>query len=160
MVIPLYLVREASLPGVTDDLASLADACHVLARALRRRGELDVELSALLGSEFEVLQQVARRPRSTLSAVARGVGMQVSNTSTAIRALVERGLVERVPDPADQRRSLLQPTAAALRHREQLRAAWSRTIAGALETLTAADAAAVRAAVPALSRLAETLSES
>ncbi|MFC5951437.1 hypothetical protein ACFQH9_24520 [Pseudonocardia lutea] len=46
----------------------------------------------------------------------------------------------------------------AREHRALLERAWARTVAGALGALSAEEAAAVRAAVPGLMRLAEALS--
>lgn len=142
---------------VTEDhvaLADLAEATQTLSRALRRDGERAVGLDALPGSEVEVLQAVLARPEVCVTALARTLGLQASNVSTTVRALVGRGLVERVPDPADGRRTLLRASAEATRHRELLRDSWARTLARSLEDLPDADAAALRAAVPTLVALA------
>ncbi|MEJ8278524.1 MarR family winged helix-turn-helix transcriptional regulator [Pseudonocardia spirodelae] len=135
----------------------LVGSVHDLSRVLRAAGERAVGLDAITGSEHEVLRWVSARPGQTVSAVARGLGLQPSNVSTTVRSLVGRDLVERRTDPADGRRALLHPTARAQRHGELLAAAWSREIRRALGELTGADADALRAAVPALRRLAGAL---
>jgi len=145
---------------VTDidvELDQLAEAAHTLSRTLRRTGELEVGLEHLPASEVDVLRYVVARPGVSVSEVARGLRLQTSNVSTTVRALVERGLLVREPDPADHRRSLLRSSPLAEEHRRLLGRAWSRSIASALAELSADDAAAIRAAVPALTRLAEAL---
>lgn len=136
-------------------LGRLVTAAHVLARTLRRSGELRVGLQPLPASEYDVLQFVSAHPDATVSEVAQGLRLQTSNVSTTVRALVDRGLLERSPDPRDQRRTRLRPSAAAKRHRELLEAAWARSVAASLAELPAEDAARIRAVVPVFERLAE-----
>jgi DNA-binding MarR family transcriptional regulator len=145
---------------VTDvdvQLDQLAEAAHTLSRTLRRTGELEVRLEQLPTSELDVLRFVVAHPGASVSKVARGLRLQTSNVSTTVRSLVERGLIVRQPDPLDQRRSLLRSSPLADEHRRLLGRAWSRSIGGALAELADDDVAAIRAAVPALTRLAETL---
>lgn len=145
------------MTDVDVQLDQLAEAAHTLSRTLRRTGELEVGLDQLPASELDVLRFVVSRPGASVSEVARGLRLQTSNVSTTVRALVERGLIERQPDPRDHRRSLLRSSPLADEHRRLLGRAWSRSIAGALAELADDDVAAVRAAVPALTRLAESL---
>jgi DNA-binding MarR family transcriptional regulator len=145
---------------VTDidvELDQLAEAAHTVSRTLRRTGELEVGLDQLPTSELDVLRFVVARPGASVSEVARGLRLQTSNVSTTVRALVGRGLIVRHPDPRDHRRSLLRSSPLADEHRRLLGRAWSRSIAGALGELGPDDAAVIRAAVPALTRLAESL---
>lgn len=132
---------------------ALAAVTHDLSRVLRSVGERAVGLDSITGSEHEVLRCVAARPGGTVTAVARTLGLQPSNVSTTVRSLVGRDLVERLPDPADGRRSLLYPTARAERHRELLDVARSDVVERALAALPPGDARAVAVAVPALERL-------
>ncbi|HLU60109.1 MAG TPA: helix-turn-helix domain-containing protein [Pseudonocardia sp.] len=145
------------MTDIDVELDQLAEAAHTLSRTLRRTGELEVGLEHLPASEVDVLRYVVARPGVSVSEVARGLRLQTSNVSTTVRALVERGLLVREPDPADHRRSLLRSSPLAEEHRRLLGRAWSRSIASALAELSADDAAAIRAAVPALTRLAEAL---
>lgn len=146
------------MTNVDVDLGQLAEAAHTLSRTLRRTGEFQVGLEQLPTSEFDVLRFVAAHPGASVSEVAQGLRLQTSNVSTTVRALVERELIVREPDPRDQRRSLLRPSALAEEHRQLLRHAWSRSIAGALAELADDDVAALLAAVPAFTRLAGSLS--
>ena len=140
-----------------DDWPQLASAVHELSRVLRSVGERAAGLDAITGSEVEVLRCVSTRPGSTVSTVARTLGLQSSNVSTTVRSLIGRDLLERRPDPEDGRRALLHPTARARRHRALLDTAWSQCLEQALAELPEGDADAVRAAVPALTRLAGAL---
>jgi DNA-binding MarR family transcriptional regulator len=145
---------------VTDvdvQLDHLAEAAHTLSRTLRRTGELEVGLEQLPASELDVLRFVVTHSGASVSEVARGLRLQTSNVSTTVRALVERGLLLRQSDPLDQRRSLLRASPLADEHRRLLGRAWSRSLTSALAELAADDEAAIRAAVPALTRLAESL---
>lgn len=148
------------MTNVDDDveLGRLAGAVHTVSRALRRTGELQAGLEHLPASELDVLQFVAAHPGVSVTVVARALRLQTSNASTSVRALVGRGLIVRVSDPNDQRRSLLRSTPLAEEHRRRVQLAWSRSIAAALADMPERDATALRAAVPALTRLAETLS--
>ena len=138
-------------PGV----GRIAVAAHVLSRTLRRVAEFQAGLESLPASEFDVLEFVGAHPDTTVSEVARALRLQTSNVSATVRALVGRGLLERVTDLRDQRRIRLRTSETARGHRALLDAAWSRQIELALEEMSEVDAAAVRSAAPALSRLAE-----
>ncbi|GAA3247770.1 MarR family transcriptional regulator [Pseudonocardia petroleophila] len=143
---------------MTDsELRTIAAAVHVLSRSLHRRGVAQVGLDVLPPSESKVLQQIGARPGSSVSEIARALRLQTSNVSTSVRALVARGLVDRTPDPDDQRRTLLRPSPAALRHREMLEEAWAAILADLLADLDPADAAHLRAAAPALDRLSRAI---
>ncbi|QYN39295.1 MarR family transcriptional regulator [Pseudonocardia sp. DSM 110487] len=145
------------MTDVDVQLDHLAEASHTLSRTLRRTGELEVGLEQLPASELDVLRFVVTHSGASVSEVARGLRLQTSNVSTTVRALVERGLLLRQSDPLDQRRSLLRASPLADEHRRLLGRAWSRSLASALAELAADDEAAIRAAVPALTRLAESL---
>jgi DNA-binding MarR family transcriptional regulator len=143
--------------NVDVELDQLAEAAHTLSRTLRRTGESEVGLEHLPTSEFDILRFVVAHPGASVSEVARGLRLQTSNVSTTVRALVERGLIVREPDPRDHRRSLLRSSPLADEHRRLLGHAWSRSIAGAFAELPDDDVAALLAAVPAMARLAESV---
>ncbi len=144
--------------NVTDaDLRSIAASVHVLSRTLRRAAEAQADLDPLPASEFDVLYYVGAHEGSSVSEVARGLQLQTSNVSTTVRSLVERGLLDRAPDPHDQRRTLLTSSARALQERERVEAAWAGVLAGLLEELGEPDATHLRAASPALERMARAM---
>lgn len=145
------------MTDVDVELDDLAEAAHTLSRTLRRTGEAEVGLEQLPTSELDVLRFVVANQGASVSEVARALRLQTSNVSTTVRALVERGLLTRETDPRDHRRSRLRASPLADEHRRLLGRAWSRAIASALAELDEDDVAAVRAAVPALTRLADVL---
>src|SRR5215469_14707616 len=69
------------------------------------------------------------------------VGLQPSNASATIRALVARGLLERRRDGRDGRISRLAPTARAQAIRRQREEAWGELLRARLRRLQPEDAA-------------------
>lgn len=143
-----------NVTDVDDDLRAIAASVHVLSRTLRRAAEAQVDLDPLPASEFDVLYYVGAHEGSSVSEVARGLRLQTSNVSTAVRSLVERGLLDRNPDPHDQRRTRLTSSVTAQRQRDKLEAAWSGMLARLLDEMGEPDATHLRAASRALQRMA------
>ena len=92
---------------------------------------------------------------SAVSDVARALRLQTSNVSPTVRSLIGRGLLVRVPDERDKRRTRLRTSATAERRRLLVESAWASALASALDELSVEDVAALRSAAPALSRVAE-----
>lgn len=107
----------------------------------------------LPATELALLMHVLDGPGVTVSSLSRHMGLRQSNTSSAVRTLVERGLVARVPSPDDRRVTHLVPTQRALQDHDVIAAAWSGTIRAALADLPSEHAAAIDAAAPALEAL-------
>ncbi|MBV8945046.1 MAG: MarR family transcriptional regulator [Solirubrobacterales bacterium] len=137
----------------------LAVALHDIAWLLPRTIDLEAEigLEPLPPSELEVMRLLVRRPGLSVGEVAREFGMQPSNASAAIRALVARGLLHRRPDQRDGRISRLTPTDRAQTIRRQREAAWGELLRVRLNRLSRADAAHLLAAADALQALATQL---
>jgi DNA-binding MarR family transcriptional regulator len=122
---------------------------HVLRASFR-------ELSRTATSVLAVLRDTGPR-RVTDLAAAEAV---TQPTMTALVGRLQRqGLVERRPDPSDARAVLVALTA----HGREALAAQGRArvavLSARLDALSAADRDALRAALPALQRLAETTPE-
>jgi DNA-binding MarR family transcriptional regulator len=113
----------------------------------------------LPASELEVIRLLVRRPGLSVNDVARELGLQPSNASTAIRLLIARGTLERRQDSADARVARLFPTAAAYAARDRREQSWGEQLAGVLGGLPAADRTRLTAAVPALRQLAARLAD-
>ena len=109
-------------------------------------------------SELEVMRLLGRRPGAGVNVIARDLGLQASNVSTAVRSLEARGLVERRASPIDRRQTLLFLTARAEQGRRDREARWGRDLADVLAELRPADRDALLAATPALAVLAAHLS--
>jgi DNA-binding MarR family transcriptional regulator len=160
--------RDAD-PGQASDshpdpkARALAVALHDLAWLLPRTVDLDVEadrgprLRTLPASELEVMRLLVRRPGLTVGDVARELGLQRTNASTAMAALVGRGLLARTQDPADRRVVRLSPTARATEERDVREQAWAAALAHRLERLAPAQRARALACADPLRALVSVL---
>ena len=138
----------------------LAVVLHDLVWLFPRTIDLGAEvgLEPLPPSELEVMRLVVRQPGLSVGDVARELGLQPSNASAAVRALVVRGLLHRRPDERDGRISRLTPTPRAEAIRRQREAAWGELLRARLTRVPREDAAQLLAAVGALRSLAADLS--
>ncbi|MGU3436072.1 MarR family winged helix-turn-helix transcriptional regulator [Actinomycetes bacterium M1A6_2h] len=140
----------------TDDPThDIAMAVDTLVWKLRRFGEQQVGLTPLPQSEFDVLRSVFDRPGATVSDVAKSLSRQPSNVSTAVRHLVERGLLVRHTDPDDRRSGQLHPTDQARVDRRAIDTAWDAAVGRVLATMTDDEVRVVAEAIPLLHRLTE-----
>ncbi|WP_254849162.1 MarR family winged helix-turn-helix transcriptional regulator [Mycobacterium sp. GA-1841] len=142
------------VPKATRDVHDIATAVRTLAWSLRRFGEKQVGLEPLPHSEFEVIRTVGDHPGISVSEVAHALGLQPSNVSTTVRKLVERGLVDRVPDARDRRCIRLHLTARAAEHKKMIDAAWTAGVRDQLAAMTEDEVATLVKAGPLLLRLA------
>jgi DNA-binding MarR family transcriptional regulator len=124
-------------------IAALHDLAWLLPRTIDAEVEQDPRLDALPRSELEIMRLLVRRPGLTVGEVARELGLQRTNASTGIRALVRRGLLASERDALDGRVARLTPTALAIRYRDLREQAW----AVALEERLAAVGAEERARI-------------
>jgi DNA-binding MarR family transcriptional regulator len=144
---------------VTDQRAArlLAVALHEAGRSFRRGGEAAAGLAPLPPTELEVVRAVGDHPGIRVSDVAAALALQPSNVSTAVRALVGRGLVVREVDPGDRRAVRLRQTDQAVRDRDALEAAWAGMVGAALAELSAEQRSVLAGAGPALRALSDQL---
>jgi DNA-binding MarR family transcriptional regulator len=146
--------------GIADQAAArdLAVVLHDLGWLLPRTiGLAAARQEPLPASELEVMRLLVRRPGLSVNDVARELGLQPSNASTAIRLLIARGTLERRQDNADARVARLFPTAAAYAARDRREHSWGEALAAVLDGLPGADRERLTAAAPALRLLAERL---
>jgi DNA-binding MarR family transcriptional regulator len=142
---------------MSKDLAvTLFDLAWLLPRTVGAAGDAD---EALPLSELEVMRLLVRRPGCSVNDAAADLGLQPSNVSAAVRALVERGLVERRRDEQDARVVRLQPTTEAIARRDRRETAWGAELERRLAELPDADRRRLLAATPALEALADRLRE-
>lgn len=78
-----------------------------------------------------VMQHIERHPGTTLSELAEGVNLRMSNASAAVTHLVNEGFVERVRSDSDRRAVTLSLTAAALENITYVHAEWLSLVRGA-----------------------------
>ncbi|MFD6895609.1 MarR family winged helix-turn-helix transcriptional regulator [Rhodococcus sp. NPDC060086] len=135
------------------DVSHLAQTARSLVWALRRFGEREAGLSRLPQSEIEVLRALEESPGSTVSEIARFLGLQSSNVSTTVRSLVGRGLLEKRADPDDGRSHRLYQTAVARSNNRAIDDMWVRGVRRLMEEMSPEEAAKLAEAAPLLARL-------
>ncbi|MCK7624421.1 MarR family transcriptional regulator [Streptomyces sp. RS10V-4] len=145
--------------GSATDSRLLTEAVTRLRRALRASIRTDYPWETLPMAQVELLQVLAEHSPARIGDLAARQRLAASTVSGLIGQMISAGLVARGVDPADRRASVVTLTEAG---REQL-TAWTRAhenrLDAALESLDEPDRTAVRAALPALFRVAEFLEE-
>ena len=103
-------------------------------------------------AQYRVLAQLAEEPR-TLSTLAKWRRVSVQSMSGLVQALVERGWVERMPDPRDRRQQLLQLTGRGRAHYQQAQTQVMQRLIPLLAALSPDELQAVAQALAALGRV-------
>ncbi len=88
----------------------------------------------MLPGAYKVFTTIVRRGEVTLSALAENLHSDKGQISRAVRELEELGLVQRTPDPADGRSSLLSATPAGVERLHAVRAPRENSLLTALES--------------------------
>lgn len=155
-----------TVSSVNDVIHSKAEATELLAAvgAIRRIARRAVRNSAhaepLSPARSELLRLTARRPGLTVAEAAHELRLAPNSVSTMVSQLTAGGLLSRGRGAGDGRLVRLTVTdkgAARIAQWHDVRA----ELAGrALEGLSEPDRQAIRAAIPALVRLAERMEES
>ncbi|MEU2625637.1 MarR family transcriptional regulator [Kitasatospora sp. NPDC007106] len=136
-----------------DDLAAVSQLRSSTMRLARRLRHQRVEES-LSPTEMGVLGTLARCGKATPGELARREHVQPPSMTRIIAMLEEKGLVRREPHPDDRRQVVVSSTEQAeaiLTESRRRRNAWLAELA---EGLSEEEWALIRAAAPALSRLA------
>jgi DNA-binding MarR family transcriptional regulator len=149
--------RQPSEPQARRLAVALQDLAWLLPRTI---GAAELDREALPLSELEVMRLLVRRPGLKVGEVATELGLHAPNASAAVKALLARGLLERVKDPDDGRVARLHPTPRAIATRDAREHGWAEAMRGALRGLGADDAEALIRATPALRALADRLATS
>lgn len=135
----------------------LALALYEMSWRLTRFGPHHAGLAPLPASELAVLRVVVDQPGVSVSEVAGAVAMQSSNVSTAVRALIDRGLISKSPRDDDRRISVLHPTPQARADKLAIDDALSDGISELLAGLSAESTSALLSAAAAMHDLATAL---
>ncbi len=122
-------------------------------RALRARAERQVT-----ASQSSALARIEREGPVRLGVLAQLEGVSAATMSKVVDGLEGLHLIERVPDDADGRASLVQLSSDGAATLNQLRAASTLAISLAIAELGPDDETSLRQALPVLERLAELLS--
>jgi DNA-binding MarR family transcriptional regulator len=144
-------------PGTFPE--ELADALVRIQRLLRRRLRGGLAGPRLRGAEVEVLRLVKSRPGIGISEAAKELHLASNSVSTLVNQLGRQGYLVRETDPADRRAARLLLTPAAERRLEDWHRRRTELVGRHVSRLDEADREALRAALPALRRLAVHLHE-
>ena len=104
-------------PDLLDGYDLDAQAGFLLRRAHQRHTALFADGMAaadLTPMQFSALVQIVALGRATQNHLGRLVATDPATIQGVVRRLEARGLVQRLPDPADRRTTVLAPTAAGL----------------------------------------------
>lgn len=131
-------------------------AVSLLRRRLQQRPVEGVDGNPTM-PELSALIRLDRHGSATNAELAKIEQISPQSMAATVTALLQRGLIERSADPADGRRVVLSVTEAGHRAIAAKRAVRTEQIAAALAGLDPQEIATLRAAVPALERLAAQL---
>jgi DNA-binding MarR family transcriptional regulator len=137
----------------------LADALVGVQRLIRRRLRREMPDTRLRGAEVELLRLVMTRPGIGISDAAKDLGLAANSVSTLVNHLVQAGYLVRETDPADRRAARLLPTPAAGTRLREWRRRRADLVRRHVSRLDETDREALRAAIPALRKLAGALHE-
>jgi DNA-binding MarR family transcriptional regulator len=145
--------------------AAKAEAAELLAAvgAVRRIARRAVRGSTAAGSlppaRSELLHLAARRPGIGVAEAAQELRLAPNSVSTMVSQLAAAGLLNRGRAEEDGRSVRLTVTEAGAARVGQWKDIRSELVGRALDRLSLSDRTAIRAAVPALGRLAEQMEE-
>jgi DNA-binding MarR family transcriptional regulator len=146
-------------PGSGADVLAeeLLAAIGLLRRHVHRVAGRPWPLSSLTSSQSELLRLVHRAPGISVAEAAAELGLVPNTVSTLVGQLTEQGLLRRAPDQRDRRVARLTLTDLARRQINAWRDRRAALITRVLDGLDPADLDALRAALPALTGIAERL---
>ncbi|BEP12200.1 hypothetical protein acdb102_05110 [Acidothermaceae bacterium B102] len=144
-----------------ESARELAVVLHDLAWLLPRTiGAAAMQAEPQPPTALEVMRLLTRSPGLSVNDVAREIGVQANNVSTAVTLLEDRGLLEKRRDEEDGRVTRLHPTARAREARASREESWGHSMREAIASLSPAEASALVGASQALRRLADLLAQS
>lgn len=133
-----------------DDSAPTAELLETLQPILRR---IMVERTLSPG-KVGILRHVAVNERASAAELAAAVQVSPQAISLATRELEDLGLIQRVPDETDRRRTWIHPTAAGRQRLAEETQAGRSWLYGALrERLTPVERQTLAEAIPVLRKL-------
>jgi DNA-binding MarR family transcriptional regulator len=148
--------RSADRP---DGLAAkVAAALDRLARARRLERQSTATRHGLTPLQLDLLTTLADGPppEPTVGLLATEVAVTQPTATDSLRALADKALVERRPDPADRRRSTIELTAAGRRLARELSLGDDHLTAAIAALPTAVQEATLEALLSLIARLVDT----
>lgn len=125
------------IPADAERFAMIQSALGTVARRAK-----DVELHEALGarvgqrmegSSYGTLSRLGLVEQCTMTELAALLGLEISTVSRRVKALEDRGLVERETSPTDRRAALLRLTPEGRALFEKLSASWREMLAEVLD---------------------------
>ena len=118
--------------------ARVAEALNKLGLALKHHSWRQANQEGLSPTQGQILAVLAGGGPLRPSEVARRLGLTLPTVSDSVRVLVDKALVLKTPDADDGRAARLRLTAAGRRSAART-AGWPELLAGAVDTLSAAE---------------------
>lgn len=141
------------------EAADLLIAVGAIRRVARRAVRSSAHAEPLPPARSELLRLTARRPGLTVAEAAHELRLAPNSVSTMVSQLAADGLLSRVRSEADARLVRLTVTDKGAARVAQWRDVRAELAGRALDMLSDPDRQAIRAAIPALERLAERMEE-
>ena len=139
-----------------SDPVDVAAALMVSIGVFRRRIRNASAEGGLTSPELSALGRLEQVGPATPSELARAERISPQAMGTTVNSLEQRGLIERRPDPADGRRTVMSLTEAGRHMTRNKRTARTEQLAKILSTrFTSEELAVLLAAAPLIERLAE-----
>lgn len=121
---------------------------------LERRLNTAARESGLTPTQMWVLASVVRHGSVGIGELAATEALNPTMLSRVIGKLDDAGLIRRVPDPADRRAALIEPTAAGRLMKQRIQEERTAALAARLTLLSPEQEEALLVALPALETLA------
>jgi DNA-binding MarR family transcriptional regulator len=150
---------SAEAEAAKAEAAELLAAVGAVRRIARRAVRGSAAAGALPPARSELLRLAARRPGIGVAEAAQELRLAPNSVSTMASQLAAAGLLNRGRAEADGRSVRLTVTEAGAARVGQWKDIRSELVGRALDRLSLADRKAIRAAVPALGRLAEQMED-
>jgi DNA-binding MarR family transcriptional regulator len=144
---------------VKAEAAELLAAVGAIRRVARRAVRASSVAGALPPARSELLRLTARRPGISVAEAAQELRLAPNSVSTMVSKLTADGLLSRGKADSDGRSVRLTVTPAGTERIAQWRDIRADAVGRALGLLDETDREAIRAALPALNRLAERMED-
>lgn len=128
----------------------------VISRLARQLNDTSTD-EGLTPTQYSVLGLVRSRGPLGLAELASLEGLNPTMLSRVVRALDEKGLLQRLPDPSDLRAARVEVTPSGVTVHGRIRDHRTQVLTECLEQLPEATAQALLSSVPAMEALAETV---
>lgn len=119
--------------GQSEQLADFAHLVLSVARDIRLAGHVDPEIIEVTELESLVMNEIMHNPGISPSDICSGFGLRSSNTSSVLRSLEAKGMIQRKPDPEDRRSVGITATELAAGNLDRVRDEWARILSAHID---------------------------